>query len=65
MTHIKVKPSKEGVKMELTLTDKHLPELPEKYSQREIDLVTKAFTQGRCSKERLIDYLRRIGATET
>lgn len=65
MTHIKVKPFQKGVKMEITLTDKNLPDIPKfLYSEREVDLVTRAFTQGRCSKESLHDYLKRIGAVK-
>lgn len=62
MTTLKAKPTKEGVEIRLVLTDKAMPQF--RYSEREIDLVTKAFTQGRCSKESLKDYLTRIGATK-
>lgn len=61
MTHLIAKPHKDGVELKLILQGEKLPDL--KYSEREIELVTKAWTQAKCSNdESLEQYLRRIGA---
>lgn len=67
MNAIKVKPYQDrkerGVKMTIKLESEGLPGIARaKYSEREVELVTKAFTQGRCTKESLGNYLKRIGA---
>ena len=60
MTHLIAKPHKDGVELKLILQGEKLPVL--KYSEREIELVTKAWTQAKCSSESLDEYLKRIGA---
>ena len=64
MTNLTAKPHKDGVELKVVLSGGKLPELPAlKYSEREIELVTKAWTQAKCgSEESLGEYLKRIGA---
>lgn len=71
MTHLTAKKHKDGVELKVVLTkgdneslrEAYLESQPAlKYSEREIEIATKAFTQGRCSKESLEQYLKRIGA---
>ncbi len=63
MTRLTAKPHKDGVELKLILQGEKLPELPAlKYSEREIEIATKAWTHAKCGSESLEQYLKRIGA---
>ena len=61
MTKLKVIPHKQGVKMEIILTNKSMPEIQRpKLSERDIEMIRKGFVAGRIGVEGLEEFLRKL-----